>query len=369
MLSYVKRKCICLFRQEVLGRKQKPRRSTRYKPKGDYHRIIEASEPFPVSPERKRKFDKEDGEETLTVALISVPQDYASDEDPDYVPDPDEQEDSESLEDDDDEGNTEYENEGDEQDESRGAKISDATEEKTRIISSLNVTPLKDTRVVQGEGNVFNKSPTKGNPQSPGVQNLVEKIEVQMTSASQKTENLPAKEAAKTGVVNGEGKISNKPQTKVGELSQGVKNLVEKIKVKSSPGSAPRKAAENVSTKEDAKTGVVNGEGKVTNKTQTKASEPSQGVQSKGEKIDMKRPAPQKTETVPAKEDAKTGVGNGEGKVTNKTQSKASEPNQGVHNKGEKIDSKRPASQKTENFSLKTALRKQAEQVMLMEGK
>ena len=87
---------MCLFPQEVLSRKQRPRRSTRYKPKGDYHRIIEASEPFPISPERKRKFDKEDGEETLTVALISIPQDYVSDEDPDFVPDGDEQEESSS---------------------------------------------------------------------------------------------------------------------------------------------------------------------------------------------------------------------------------------------------------------------------------
>ena len=100
-----------------MSRKQKPLRSTRYKAKGDYHRIIEASEPFPVSPERKPKFDKEDGEETLTVELISISEDYVSDKDPDFVPDEDEQEESESSEDDDDDDddNTEYENEGDEQ--------------------------------------------------------------------------------------------------------------------------------------------------------------------------------------------------------------------------------------------------------------
>ena len=117
---------MCLFPQEVLSRKQRPRRSTRYKPKGDYHRIIEASEPFPISPERKRKFDKEDGEETLTVALISIPQDYVSDEDPDFVPDADEQEESssETLEDDDDEDNTEYENEGSEQNGGQEGKVS-----------------------------------------------------------------------------------------------------------------------------------------------------------------------------------------------------------------------------------------------------
>ena len=305
---------ICLFRQGVLGRKQKPRRSTRYKPKGDYHRIIEASEPFPISPERKRKFDKDDGEETITVELINVPQDYASDEDPDYVPDPDEEEDSESLEDDgDDDDNTEYENEDDEKDESQGAKISDVTEEKAKVDSSLNVAPLKEAGVVQGEGKGSNKTPTKGSEPSPGVQNNAEKTEVKTNSASHKTENVPVKEAAKADVVIGEGKVSNKAQSKVGELSQGVKNLVEKIKVK---GSTPQKT-ENVSTKEDVKTAVVQEEGKASNRTQAKSSEQSQGVQ----------------------------------------------------NKGKKTDGKIPVSKKTENVSLKSALRKHADQVMLMEGK
>lgn len=189
---------MCLFRQKIWGRKQKLRRSTRYKPKGDYHRIIEASEPFPVSPERKRKFDKEEGEETLTVELINVRQDYASDEDPDYVPDDDEQEDSESLEDEDDEDNTEYDNEGDEQDDSKDAKISDVTETKARVISSLNVAPLKETGVVKEEGNVSNKTQTKASELSEGVQNKGEKI-ADKSSTSQKTENVSAKAAAKTG--------------------------------------------------------------------------------------------------------------------------------------------------------------------------
>ena len=197
---------MCSFRQEVLGRKQKLRRSTRYKPKGDYHRIIEASEPFPVSPERKRKFDKEDGEEALTVELISVRRDYASDEDPDYVPDDDEQEDSEPSEDDDDEDNTEYENEGDEQDDSKEvkisdvteAKISDVTEAKAKVISSLNVAPLKEAVVVNGEGKVSNKTEAKASELSQGAKNKGEKIEVK-SSAALKTDNVSAKAAAKTG--------------------------------------------------------------------------------------------------------------------------------------------------------------------------
>ena len=123
---------------------------------------------------------------------------------------------------------------------------------------------------------------------------MVEKIEVKLSSASQKTENVSTKEAAKTSVVDGERKHSNEAQTKVSGLGQGVKNLAEKIEVKSS---IPQKT-ENVSAKEEAKTGVVSGEGKVSNKTQTKGSEQSQGVQSKGEKIDVKKPALHKPEIV-----------------------------------------------------------------------
>ena len=234
----------CVFQQEGLGRKQKLRRSTRYKAKGEYHRIIEASEPFPISPERKRKFDKEDDEETLTVELINVTQDYASDEDPDFVPDADEQEDSESLEDDDDEDNTEYENEGDEQNGNQ-EETSDVIGAKAKVVSSLDVAPLKEAGVVNKEGKISSKTQTKGSELSAGVQNMAEKIEVKMSSAPQKTQNVPAKEPAKTEVVNAEDKVSGKTQTKVGELSQGVKNLVEKIKVKSS---IPQKT-ENVSMK------------------------------------------------------------------------------------------------------------------------
>ena len=358
---------MCFFRQEVLGRKQRPRRSTRYKPKGDYHRIIEASEPFPISPERKRKFDKEDSEETLTVAFISIPQDYVSDEDPDFVPDADEQESSsETLEDDDDEDNTEYENEGSEQNGSQEGTVSEEADTKARVNSSRNGVPPKETGVVHGEGVVSDKTQTKGSELSvrPGVQNMTEKIEVKMSSVSQKTENVPTKEAVKTSEVDREGKHSNKAQTKVSELGQGVKNLVEKIKVQSS---IPQKI-ENVSAMEEAKISVVSGE-KVSNKTQTKGSEQSQGVQSKGEKIDVKKPVSQKTENATAKEDAKTGVVISEGKVFNKTHSKGSQQSQAVQSKGEKINVKKPASQKTEGFSLKTALRKQVEQVMFMEEK
>ena len=149
-----------------MSRKPKPRRSTRHKPKGDYHRIIEASEPFPVSPERNRKFDKE----TLTVELISISQDYVSDEDPDFVPDEDEQEESESSEEDDDD-NTEYENEGDEQNGSQVGKVSEEDDTKARVDSSRNVISLKEAGVVHGEGEVSDKTQTRRTelPVSPGV--------------------------------------------------------------------------------------------------------------------------------------------------------------------------------------------------------
>ena len=72
---------------------------------------------------------------------------------------------------------------------------------------------------------------------------------------------------------------------------------------------------------------------------------------------------------VTAKEDAKTGVVISEGKVSNKTQTKGSDQSQGVQSKGEKIDVKKAVSRKPESFSLKTALRKQVEQVMLTKEK
>lgn len=182
----------------------------------------------------------------MTEELINVPQDYASDEDPDFVPDTDEQEDSETLEEDDDEDNTEYENEDDEEDGNKVAKTSDVTEAKAKVTSSLEVAPSKEAGVVSGERNDSNKTQPKGSEPSEAVQKRVEKIPVKMSSVPQKTENVPAKEPAKTVVVNSEEKVSSKPQTtKVSELGQGVKNLVEKMKVK---GPAPQKT-ENVSLK------------------------------------------------------------------------------------------------------------------------
>ena len=182
----------------------------------------------------------------MTVELINVPQDYASDEDPDFVPDTDEQDDSETLEEDDDEDNTEYENEDDEEDGNKVAKTSDATEAKAKVTSSIDVAPSKEAGVVSasGERNDASITQPKSEP-SEGVQKRVEKIPVKMSSVPQKTENVPAKEPAKTVVVKSEEKVSSKPQTKVGELGQGVKNLVDKMKVK---GPAPQKT-ENVSLK------------------------------------------------------------------------------------------------------------------------
>ena len=89
-----------------------------------------------------------------------------------------------------------------------------------------------------------------------------------------------------------------------------------------------------------------------------------QGVQSKGEKTSVKRSASLKTENVSAKEDAKTGIVNTEGKISNKPQPQVSEQSQAVQSKGWKIEVKKPVLQKTESFSRKTALRKQVEQVM-----
>ena len=121
--------------------------------------------------------------------------------------------------------------------ESQEGKVSEEADAKARVISSSNVVPLKEAGALHGQGEVSDKTQTKGSqlPLSPGVQNMVGKIEVKMSSASQKTENVSAKEAAKTSVVDGEGKHSNKAKTKVSELGQGVKNSAEKTKVR--PGS------------------------------------------------------------------------------------------------------------------------------------
>ena len=74
--------------------------------------------------------------------------------------------------------------------------------------------PLKKAGALHGQGEVSDKTQTKGSQLlvSPGVQNMVEKIEVKMSFASQKTENVSTKEAAKTSVVDGERKHSKKAQ-------------------------------------------------------------------------------------------------------------------------------------------------------------
>ena len=99
----------------------------------------------------------------MTVELISISQDYVSDEDPDFVPDEDEQEESESSEDDDDDDNTEYENEGDEQNGSQEGNVSEEGDTKARVDSSRNVVPQKEAGVVHG-GERF---PTKPKPKEP----------------------------------------------------------------------------------------------------------------------------------------------------------------------------------------------------------
>ena len=104
--------------------------------KGDYHRIIDASEPFSVSPDRKRKYDKEEGEEALIEELIHVSESYKSDEDADYVPDDDEDEESESSEDEDDD---------DDEDEDDGA------DEEEKQDENGTKTLVKPTTTVQAE--------------------------------------------------------------------------------------------------------------------------------------------------------------------------------------------------------------------------
>ncbi len=188
---------VSLFWQELLGRKQRLRRSTRYKPKCDYQRIIEASEPFPVSPERKRKYDKEEGEETLIVELINVHEDYVSDEDPDYVPDNDEQDDSSESSEDDDDDDEEDNEDVDEDDEQ--AKIFDVDETKAKGSSPQKAGQSKEAGEVNGEGNISSETETKKKeniPNKAGAKKDEKKIEAK-NSDSQKTENVASKAAAK----------------------------------------------------------------------------------------------------------------------------------------------------------------------------
>lgn len=129
---------------------------------------MDASQPFPVSPDRKRKKDKEEGDDTLIVELIAVSNDYVSDEDPNYDPDNDEEGESESSEDDDDEeengDENGDENESDGQDENDEAEISDANETKAKEISPQKAPQTNDAGVeMNGGENVEAENPSKQN--------------------------------------------------------------------------------------------------------------------------------------------------------------------------------------------------------------
>jgi len=167
----------------ILGGKQKLRRSKRHKAKGDYRRIVDASNPFPVSPDRKRKFDKEEGEGTLIEELIHVSENYVSDEDPDYVPNNDEEEETESSEDDDDdeadEGNEA--DEGEEEEDDSEAKKSEELE-TTSQASSQGTTQSKQTVGVNG---VEKKEHGEHCKPNTSVKTGAKKKEVSPTKAAQ----------------------------------------------------------------------------------------------------------------------------------------------------------------------------------------
>lgn len=196
-----------------MGRKQKLRRSQRQKVKGDYRRIVEASDPFPVSPDRKRKYDKEEGEGTLIEELIHVSENYVSDEDPDYVPGDEEEEDSEASEDDDDEadGDEEADDDGG-QDESE-ARISDE-QAVTSQASSQEPTQSKQTTTVNGvEEKEHGEKSTRKNDATPGqaaeLTQDAKKAEAQITAAKNKAEKPESDDNSdkKNGVSKVEGRI------------------------------------------------------------------------------------------------------------------------------------------------------------------
>lgn len=151
-------------------RKQELRRSKRRKVKGKYHRVVDATNPFPVSPDRKRKYDNEEGEGSLIEELVHVSENYVSDEDPEYNPDDEEEEESvDSLEDEDDDEDEADEDEerheseakmSEEQDESEAkmsgeqneseVKMSEEHEAVTQGSSLQETTQPKQTAVVNG---------------------------------------------------------------------------------------------------------------------------------------------------------------------------------------------------------------------------
>ena len=158
-----------------MGRKQKLRRSKRLSVKGDYHRIIDASEPFPVSPDRKRKYDKEEGEEALIEELIHVSESYKSDEDADYVPDDDEDEESESSEEDDDEDeddddDDEDEDDGADEEEEQGEDGTKTLVKPTTTVQAESKTEARGTvHVTQGKTDSQIKMSVKQKPATQGI--------------------------------------------------------------------------------------------------------------------------------------------------------------------------------------------------------
>ena len=132
--------------QERLGRKKNPTRSTRYKPKAEYSRIIDASQPFPVSPERKRRYDREAEDGALIVELIHVSEDYVSDEDPDYVPDEADLEKSESSEDEDDDEAEDREDEQGDKDETEAVEVTGSKESSPKKEEKSNPKESEEAR-------------------------------------------------------------------------------------------------------------------------------------------------------------------------------------------------------------------------------
>lgn len=149
--------------KERLGRRKNPTRSTRYKPKAEYSRIIDASQPFPVSPERKRRYDREDEDNTSIVELIHVSEDYISDEDPDYVLDKADLESSEDEEDDD-EDDDEDEDKKNEEGDSDETETVENTESKKSPPENEEKTNPKESKETGEEGEKERNGEVKKTP-------------------------------------------------------------------------------------------------------------------------------------------------------------------------------------------------------------
>ena len=168
------------FFKQIIGRRQNLRRSKRRKVKGNYHRMMDATDAFSVSPDRKRKYEQ--GEGTLIEELIHVSENYDSDEDPDYIPDNDEDDSETSDDEEEDEGGDRADTK-EEQNQSK-TKVSGEQEAMVHASSLPATSQTKPKNSSKVETNEKKVSPTNATRLKKGKDEAAEE-QVSSTQASQ----------------------------------------------------------------------------------------------------------------------------------------------------------------------------------------